>query len=192
MVDFPPLFFQLKIFPPEPKGTGKFGAGDTGGGGGCGSLSKAYFILQTLRTSLPNVVVKGVPSVARAVINIHNSPSGGPSLKNNDRYHLLVEGYGLASVMGAPGIDGTCTKSNHIIEVMKILGVEAARVTITEEISYIMQAYGISIDRRHLWLLADVMTFKVYMYIYISKLIEPVLLGLQHLPLCNLILPVFN
>lgn len=33
------------------------------------------------------------------------------------RYHLLVEGYGLAAVMGAPGIDGTRTRSNHIIEV---------------------------------------------------------------------------
>lgn len=34
-----------------------------------------------------------------------------------NRYHLLVEGYGLAAVMGAPGIDGTRTRSNHIIEV---------------------------------------------------------------------------
>lgn len=35
------------------------------------------------------------------------------------RYHLLVEGYGLAAVMGAPGIDGTRTRSNHIIEVRR-------------------------------------------------------------------------
>ena len=34
-----------------------------------------------------------------------------------EKYHLLVEGYGLAAVMGAAGIDGTRTKSNHIIEV---------------------------------------------------------------------------
>lgn len=38
-------------------------------------------------------------------------------LPSADRYHLLVEGYGLAAVMGAPGIDGTRTRSNHIIEV---------------------------------------------------------------------------
>ncbi len=147
--------FQLRVFPPVPKVTGKrFGGGDTNG-------SKSYFVLQALRASLPNVIVKGVSSVARAVItHVQDSLNGGgPSKK--DCYHLLVEGYGLASVMGAPGIDGRHTKSNHILEVMKILGVEAARVTITEEISYIMQAYGISIDRRHLWLLADVMTFKV-------------------------------
>ena len=32
---------------------------------------------------------------------------------------------------------------------------------ITDEVSYIMSAYGISLDRRHLMLLSDVMTFKV-------------------------------
>lgn len=36
------------------------------------------------------------------------------------RYHLLVEGYGLAAVMGAPGIDGSRTRSNHIIEVNRL------------------------------------------------------------------------
>eukprot|EP00611_Tribonema_gayanum_P007283 TRINITY_DN1663_c0_g2_i3.p1 TRINITY_DN1663_c0_g2~~TRINITY_DN1663_c0_g2_i3.p1 ORF type:complete len:267 (-),score=26.88 TRINITY_DN1663_c0_g2_i3:80-880(-) len=77
-----------------------------------------------------------------------------------EKYHLLVEGYGLAAVMGAAGIEGTRTKSNHIIEMEKTLGIEAARRTITEEISYIMSAYGISVDRRHLLLLSDVMSFK--------------------------------
>lgn len=46
-------------------------------------------------------------------------------------------------------------------QVFHTLGVEAARIIISEEITYIMKAYGISIDRRHLLLLADVMTFKV-------------------------------
>lgn len=46
-------------------------------------------------------------------------------------------------------------------QVFQTLGVEAARIIISEEITYIMKAYGISIDRRHLLLLADVMTFKV-------------------------------
>jgi DNA-directed RNA polymerase III subunit RPC1 len=40
------------------------------------------------------------------------------------------------------------------------LGIEAARSTIANEITYIMSAYGIGIDARHLMLLSDVMTFK--------------------------------
>ena len=41
-----------------------------------------------------------------------------------------------------------------------VLGIEAARCMIASEIKYIMTAYGITVDRRHLMLLSDVMTFK--------------------------------
>jgi hypothetical protein len=41
---------------------------------------------------LPQVIVQGIPSVNRAVIN-EEDKDGRPS------YHLLVEGYGLAEVM---------------------------------------------------------------------------------------------
>ena len=73
---------------------------------------------------------------------------------------MLVEGYGLGEVIGAPGVDGVNTTTNHVAEVESVLGIEAARATICSEVSYIMQAYGIAIDARHLLLLADVMTFK--------------------------------
>ncbi|KAH8071284.1 DNA-directed 5'-3' RNA polymerase [Aureococcus anophagefferens] len=75
-------------------------------------------------------------------------------------YHLLVEGYGLADVMGTPGVDGRRTTTNHVAEIEAVLGIEAARSTIANEITYIMSAYGIGIDARHLMLLSDVMTFK--------------------------------
>lgn len=74
---------------------------------------------------------------------------------------MLVEGCGLAEVMGAPGVHGPETVTNNIIEVMEVLGIEAARTMIANEITYIMSAYGIHIDQRHLMLLSDVMTFKV-------------------------------
>lgn len=51
-------------------------------------------------------------------------------------------------------------KSNHIIEVERVLGIEAARAVIGAEIEDIMKAYGIRIDTRHRMLLSDVMTFK--------------------------------
>ncbi len=112
-----------------------------------------YFSMQALKVALPRVIVQGISTVNRAVIN-EEDKDGRPS------YHLLVEGYGLSEVMGAPGIDGRHTTTNHIIEVEQTLGVEAARTQISSEISYIMNAYGIGIDSRHLLLLSDVMTFK--------------------------------
>lgn len=121
-------------------------------GGGASAMS-TYFTMQAMKTILPQVIVQGITTVNRAVIN-EESKSGKTS------YHLLVEGYGLAEVMGSPGIDGRNTTTNHIIEVEKTLGVEAARIQISSEISYIMNAYGIGIDIRHLMLLSDIMTFK--------------------------------
>jgi DNA-directed RNA polymerase beta' subunit len=44
--------------------------------------------------------------------------------------------------------------------VERVLGIEAARTVIGNEISNIMEAYGIRIDTRHRMLLSDVMTFK--------------------------------
>lgn len=56
--------------------------------------------------------------------------------------------------------EGTRCTSNNIIEIEKTLGIEAARTVISTEISLIMSVYGIRIDKRHLMLLSDVMTFK--------------------------------
>jgi DNA-directed RNA polymerase III subunit RPC1 len=115
--------------------------------------SSVYFSMQELKNKLPNVIVQGIPTVNRAVIN-ETDKDGKQS------YNLYVEGYGLQDVMGSPGIDGLKTTTNHVLEVESVLGVEAARTKIADEISYIMKAYGIGIDSRHLLLLSDVMTFK--------------------------------
>jgi DNA-directed RNA polymerase III subunit RPC1 len=115
------------------------------------SKNNAYFAMQELKAILPKVIVQGIPSVNRAVINM-NEESG--------KYEVLVEGYGLLDVIGSPGIDGRKTTTNHVLEVESVLGIEAARTKVITEISFIMKQYGIGIDPRHLLLLSDVMTFK--------------------------------
>ena len=65
------------------------------------------------------------------------------------------------AVMGIPGVDGRFTTSNHVIEAEKTLGIEAARKCIIDEIQYTMGSHGMTIDARHMMLLADVMTYKV-------------------------------
>ena len=68
---------------------------------------------------------------------------------------------GLQEVIGIEGVDGCKTLSNHVIEVQQTLGIEAARKCIIEEIKFTMGSHGMSIDARHMMLLADVMTFRV-------------------------------
>lgn len=46
------------------------------------------------------------------------------------------------------------------MEVAKVLGIEAARSTIYNEIQHTMQSHGMSIDPRHVMILADVMSYK--------------------------------
>ena len=133
----------LRIFPPEAKDTGK----------GIPAHQRMYFNIQSLKAALPHIIVQGIPSVSRAVINEESDASKA----KKKSYYMLVEGYGLQDVMGINGLD---TKSNHVVEVQHVLGIEAARTMIGSEIGYIMSAYGITVDRRHLLLLSDVMTFK--------------------------------
>lgn len=47
------------------------------------------------------------------------------------------------------------------MEVEKVLGIEAARRTVQDEIGHVMGNHGLSVDPRHLTLLADCMTAKV-------------------------------
>ena len=112
-----------------------------------------YFALQRLKRDLPRVIIAGIPTVVRAVIS-RGEVEGDPD------YKLAVEGTGLLEVMGTPGIRGTATKSNHVVEVQGVLGIEAARTLIMDEMNKTYSNYGIEIDRRHLMLLADVMTYR--------------------------------
>lgn len=113
--------------------------------------NKLYFDLHWLKNKLPTVVVKGIGTIERAVIN---------KKKDQDKFNLLVEGMGLQAVMGMEGINGHETTSNHILELQSTLGIEAARRSIIKEIQYTMESHGMSIDIRHMMLLADVMTYK--------------------------------
>lgn len=101
-----------------------------------------YFSMQQLKNNLPSVIVKGIPTVVRAVISKQEA--------DQSKHHLLVEGIGLKGVMCTPGIDFRYTKSNHIMEIEEVLGIEAARQTIINEIQYTMQQHGMSIDTRHI------------------------------------------
>lgn len=62
--------------------------------------------------------------------------------------------------MNIPGVNGYKTKTNHIMETEKILGIEAARRAIDDEIKYILESHSMVVDHRHIGLLADIMTYK--------------------------------
>ncbi|PNY27993.1 DNA-directed RNA polymerase subunit [Tolypocladium capitatum] len=101
-----------------------------------------------LRRGLPLVPISGYPEATRAIIQT----------SEQNTHAVLVEGYGLRECMTTEGVIGTKTRSNNVMECRDILGIEAARTTIANEIGEVMGDMGI--DPRHMQLLADVMTYK--------------------------------
>ena len=122
--------------------------------------SDLYFVIQGLKASLPKVIVQGIPEVSRAVITRTEASSKSNSSSTTQPLKLLVEGNNLLRVMGVPGVKGTETISNHVMEVENCLGIEAARVMIQQELARTYKSYGIVVDSRHLQLLSDIMTYK--------------------------------
>lgn len=116
----------------------------------------ADVILEHLRNTVPNVVVAGIPTIPRALISL--PPNDRKEEFKNSRLVIYVEGTGMLDVMGIDGIDGTTVKNNNVMEVVSVLGIEAARKTIINEIQYTMSQHGMTIDARHTMLLADCMT----------------------------------
>ncbi len=110
--------------------------------------SELFLRMEHIRRILPNVPLSGYDRANRAVINT----------TDNGRITLLVEGYGLRACMSTAGVKGTATRTNSIMEMKDVLGIEAARTTIIDEISLVMG--DMDIDPRHMQLLADVMTYK--------------------------------
>ena len=115
---------------------------------GNSTSAETHLRIQTLKSALPEVVIRGYPDASRAVIKTDD----------NNRNTLLVEGYGLRACMNTEGVDGKRTKTNSVMEMRDVLGIEAARKTIIDEIDVVMG--DMDIDPRHMQLLADVMTYK--------------------------------
>jgi hypothetical protein len=111
----------------------------------------------------------GIPTVSRAVIteltgdDLARERKRAPIAREAagaKRYKLLVEGTNLLSVLGTPGVAPRFSRTNSVMELAGVLGIEAARRVVMVELNETYKGYGIAIDPRHLQLLADAMTFR--------------------------------
>ncbi|CAJ0937344.1 unnamed protein product, partial [Mesorhabditis belari] len=107
---------------------------------------------QYLKRVLSRVIVKGLRDVSRCVIHVDES--------KGNRHELLIEGTDYLGVMCTNGVNPVKTRFNNALVVAQVLGIEAARKIIIEEILSTMESHGISLDRRHVMLLADIMTYR--------------------------------
>ncbi|KAL9624327.1 MAG: hypothetical protein Q9160_001574 [Pyrenula sp. 1 TL-2023] len=103
--------------------------------------------------------IKDEPTTSTAEPTTPSSSSSSPPSPTTLKQHkLLVEGYGLRYCMNTDGVNPYHTTTNSVIETLSVLGIEAARQTIITELAAVMK--DLSVDPRHLALLADVMTYR--------------------------------
>lgn len=73
-------------------------------------------------------------------------------------YVIYTEGTNLAEILPLPEVDSSRTSTNHIREIEEVLGVEAARNSVINEAVDTLEEQGLSVDIRHIMLVADAMT----------------------------------
>ncbi len=107
----------------------------------------SYRELLQLVEKIKRLSLKGVEGIKRVVIR-----------KEGDEYILYTEGSSLKRVMQFDGVDPDRIKTNNINEIGEVLGIEAARNAIINEATDTLREQGLSVDVRHIMLVADIMT----------------------------------
>ena len=113
------------------------------------SDESSYKKLQAIYDAIRNIKIKGIDGIARAVIRKDDKTG---------RWVIYTEGSNLKEVLKIAGVDQTRTMTNSIQEVADVLGIEAARNSIIREAHSTLSEQGLSVDIRHIMLVADLMT----------------------------------
>jgi DNA-directed RNA polymerase subunit A" len=108
-----------------------------------------------LRQKVLNVKLKGIKGLKRVVVK-------EVSREGKTYYYLEVEGSNLQGIFNnldeLEGIDPTKVMTNNIHEIAEVLGIEAARTAIINEVMGVLREQGLDVDVRHVMLVADLMT----------------------------------
>ncbi|HJH31884.1 MAG TPA: DNA-directed RNA polymerase subunit A'' [Methanosarcinaceae archaeon] len=107
----------------------------------------SYRELLQLAKNIHNITLKGIEGIKRVVIR-----------KDGEEYTLYTEGSSLKAVLEIEGVDATRTSTNNIVEIYDVFGIEAARNSIIKEAIDTLNEQGLTVDIRHIMLVADIMT----------------------------------
>ena len=107
-----------------------------------------------------NVIIKGIKDITSVSMykNKQNFELENNSYVQKEEWVLTTGGINLLSILNTDRIDYTRTISNDIYEVYWLLGIEAARTLLLNEIKEVIEASGNYVNYRHLSLLVDTMT----------------------------------
>lgn len=102
--------------------------------------------LYKLKEKIKDVYVSGIKGITQVI-----------PVKRDDEHVIITMGTNLKEIFKLEYVDIERTISNDLYEAEKLLGIEAARQLIINEINKVLDSQGIPIDVRHIMLVADTM-----------------------------------
>ncbi len=124
--------------------------------------SDQIYILKNFQDQLlSGIVLRGVKRINKVILRKvkDNLVEKGGAYKKEDIWVLDTIGTNLLEVLGLDYIDSNKTISNDVMEIFDVLGMEAARQCIYNELSEVLEFDGAYVNAHHMGLLCDRMTF---------------------------------
>lgn len=120
-----------------------------------------YLLKNFQEQMLDNVVLRGIKGIDSVVLRKikDNVVETAGAFKQQEIWVLDGVGSNLLDVLALDYIDSTRTYSNHIVETYNVLGIEAARQSIYNELVEVLEFDSAYINYHHLSLLCDRMTY---------------------------------
>ena len=115
---------------------------------------------------LTEVKICGIDSIKKVYVRnsskIEFDPETGKQIKKEGKAPeesvLETDGTNLAKIFEVDEVDFTRTISNDINEIYNVLGIEAVRRALLDELRKVLKPYGIYVNYRHISILCDLMT----------------------------------
>ena len=123
--------------------------------------SDEIYLLRNLQDELlDNLILRGIKNIAKVTLRkiTDNFEEIDTKYIKKDLWVLDTVGSNLLEILALDFVDKSRTISNHIIEIYNILGIEAARQSIFDEFSEVIEFDSTYINYHHLTMLADRMT----------------------------------
>ena len=120
--------------------------------------SDQIYVLKNFQDQLlQNIVLRGVKGITKVVLRkvIDNMVEHNGLYKKQDIWVLDTIGTNLLDVLGLNYIDNTRTTSNDIVEIYNVLGIEAARQAIYNELVEVVEFDGTYINYHNYSVLVD-------------------------------------
>uniref|UniRef100_A0A6C0LVD1 DNA-directed RNA polymerase II subunit RPB1 n=1 Tax=viral metagenome TaxID=1070528 RepID=A0A6C0LVD1_9ZZZZ len=127
--------------------------------------SDEIYILKNFQDNLlNNIVLRGVKNIKKVVLRkVTEVKKQEDKYEQVEKWVLDTIGNNLLDALALDYIDPTRTTSNNIIETYNVLGIEAARQTIYDELVEVIEFDGTYINAHHLNILCDRMSYNTKM-----------------------------